>query len=131
MSTPNWMHDDFLFEAEMKKLKVPDYCWLKFPQNIVNDCLDEWLRLPRVKKGFVRIVEPDGNVWGDVPMRQVETCLSAFNEPHRFFRRDEWRTFLVQHLVEQTLRELDCSPQNGKSASVCSTDAPESRAKGG
>ena len=73
--------------------------------------IEYWMSLPRVWRGWVRVLTPDGRLYCDCRERELEGVLEAWSEePLRFFRRLEWREFLRQHVRESALSEFPCSP---------------------
>jgi hypothetical protein len=69
-----------------------------------------WLSLPRVWRGWVRVLTPNGRLLCDCRESELFGVLEIQTEPHTFYRREEWREFLRQHVRQSALRELPCSP---------------------
>jgi hypothetical protein len=57
-----------------------------------------WLSLPRVWRGWVRVLTPNGRLLCDCRESELFGVLEIQNEPHTFYRREEWREFLTKKL---------------------------------
>jgi hypothetical protein len=105
-------HDDFIgreeFFSTVEDAMAVEW-WLTFPQNIIEQRLELWLRFPSVKRGYVRILDPQGFIEAEVPAFHLEAMLQGFDTPHRFYHRGQWRDFLRAAVADRDLHELPVS----------------------